>query len=131
MLLMILKFISPAWTSLLNSRPVFQSVYWILLLGCLTGISNLTCPKLTPLKPSSYYSIIRNSSGQLHGSDHSGQITWSHHDSTISLKKKIYLFFFLERREGERERNINVWLPLARHLLAHNPGMCPDWESNQ
>ena len=28
----------------------------------------------------------------------------------------------------ERERNINVWLPGD---LARNPGMCPDWESNQ
>ena len=27
------------------------------------------------------------------------------------------------------ERNMD-WLPLA-HNLAHNPGMCPDWESNQ
>ena len=46
------------------------------------------------------------------------------------------------RREGrkrERERNINV--PEKHQLvascapptgyLAHNPGMCPDWESNQ
>ena len=35
--------------------------------------------------------------------------------------------------EKERERKIHVWLPL--HVpptgdLAHNPGMCPDWESN-
>ena len=44
------------------------------------------------------------------------------------------LFIFRERgREGESERNINVWLPLARPPLglACNPGMCPDWESNQ
>ena len=29
---------------------------------------------------------------------------------------------------------MNVWLPLVSTLsgdLAHNPGMCPDWESNQ
>ena len=41
-------------------------------------------------------------------------------------------------REGERERTIDVGekhqrvsshTPPARHL-AHNPGMCPDWESN-
>ena len=33
----------------------------------------------------------------------------------------------------ERERNINVWLTLMHLIedLAHNPGMCPDWESNQ
>ena len=37
-------------------------------------------------------------------------------------------------REEERERNINVWLPLVHPLigdLACNPGMRPDWESNQ
>ena len=31
-------------------------------------------------------------------------------------------------REKERERNINVWLPLKcppPRDLAHNPGMCP------
>ena len=42
-------------------------------------------------------------------------------------------FIYLERGEGrekERERNINVWLLLVR-ALACNPGMCPDWESNQ
>ena len=49
------------------------------------------------------------------------------------LFKRFYLF--LDRREGkekERERNINVWLPLVRpptRYLALNPGMCPDWES--
>ena len=51
-----------------------------------------------------------------------------------SFFKKI-LFIFRERgREGERERNINVWLPLMHPLLgtwlACNPGMCPDWEPN-
>ena len=37
-------------------------------------------------------------------------------------------------KEKERERNISVWLPLAHPQpgnLACNPGMCPDWESNQ
>ena len=50
------------------------------------------------------------------------------------FKKRFYLFIFRERgREGERERNINVWLPLVLPRtgdLARNPGMCPDWESN-
>ena len=46
------------------------------------------------------------------------------------------MYLFLERREGkekERERNINVWLLLMPSTgdLARNPGMCPDWESNQ
>ena len=32
-----------------------------------------------------------------------------------------------------KERNISVWLPLTwppTGDLAHNPGMCPGWESN-
>ena len=46
---------------------------------------------------------------------------------------KYVIYLFLERGEGrEKERNINVWLPLASPTgdLACNPGMCPDWESN-
>ena len=49
---------------------------------------------------------------------------------------KDFIYLFLERgerREEERERNINVWLPLTRPLLgdlAWNPGLCPDRESN-
>ena len=36
----------------------------------------------------------------------------------MSLLKNFYLFIFRERgREGEREGNINVWLPLMRPLL--------------
>ena len=47
---------------------------------------------------------------------------------------KDFMYLFLERgeeREKERERNINVWLPLTHPQtgdLAHNPGVCPDWE---
>ena len=36
--------------------------------------------------------------------------------------------------EGERERNISVWLPLARPILGTwppTPGRCPDWELDQ
>ena len=50
---------------------------------------------------------------------------------------KYFIYLFLERGEGkekERERNINVWIPLPTPPtgdLAGNPGMCPDWESNQ
>ena len=51
------------------------------------------------------------------------------------------LFYFLERgerKEKERERNISVrekHESVASHTppagdMAHNPGMCPDWESN-
>ena len=44
-------------------------------------------------------------------------------------------FIFRERRrEGEKERNINVRLVASRMPpagdLARNPGMCPDWELN-
>ena len=50
---------------------------------------------------------------------------------------KDVIYWFLERGEGrerERERNINVWLLLTCPEpgdLVHNPGLCPDWESNQ
>ena len=54
----------------------------------------------------------------------------------ISFFFKDFIYLFLERgerREKERERNINVWLPHGPPTgdLAHNPGMCPDWELNQ
>ena len=48
----------------------------------------------------------------------------------------IYLFTFRERgREGEREGEQHQRV-VASHVpstgdLAHNPGMCPDWELNQ
>ena len=47
-----------------------------------------------------------------------------------------FFFFFLERGEGreKEKRNIDVWLPLTHPPtgdVACNPGMCPDWESNQ
>ena len=51
--------------------------------------------------------------------------------------KILFIYLFLERgeeRENERDRNICVWLALTNSApgdLAHNPGMCPDWESNQ
>ena len=54
----------------------------------------------------------------------------------LQKKKRFYLLLFGERgREGERkgERHQGV---AASHMpptrdLAHDPGMCPDWESNQ
>ena len=55
-------------------------------------------------------------------------------NSSIFLKDFIYLF--LERgeaKEKEKERNINVWLPLTHTLLGIWPipqCMCPDWELN-
>ena len=65
-----------------------------------------------------------------------------HNNDLIFLIKTFFICLFLERGEGrekERERNINVWLPLACPPLGapptgdpvQNPGMCPDWESNQ
>ena len=56
-------------------------------------------------------------------------------DLSLSFFKKDFIYLFLERGEGsenERERNINVCLPLAHPLLGTwcNPGVCPDWESN-
>ena len=47
----------------------------------------------------------------------------------------IYLFFRERGREEERERKKHQCV-VASHTsptgdLAHNPGMCPDWESNQ
>ena len=49
----------------------------------------------------------------------------------LSLFFKGFIYLFLERegREKERERNVNVWLPLV-HPLRHKPGMSPDWELN-
>ena len=72
----------------------------------------------------------------------SSVIVYSHyHHSEFCL---FFFFFFLdftylflekgEEREKEKERNINVWLPFICPSigdLALNPGMCPDWESNQ
>ena len=58
--------------------------------------------------------------------------------SFLSFFKRFYLFILEMGREGERERNIDVWethgsvaspLPPTRYL-AHNPGMCHDTESN-
>ena len=51
------------------------------------------------------------------------------------FKDFIYLFIFREKeREGEREGELYQWV-VAAHVaptgdLAHNPGMCPDWESH-
>ena len=49
---------------------------------------------------------------------------------------KDFIYLFLERgREGEREGEkhqcvVTSGTPPTGHL-AHNPGMCPDWEWNQ
>ena len=50
-------------------------------------------------------------------------------------KKDFFKFIFRERgREGEREGEKHQWVVASctPHTgdLAHNPGMCPDWELN-
>ena len=52
-----------------------------------------------------------------------------------SFSKRFYLFIFRERgREGEREGEKYQYVVASctppSEDLAHNPGMCPDWESN-
>ena len=50
---------------------------------------------------------------------------WKH----LLFLKRFYLFIFREQgREGERERNINVWLPLARPPLGTTTQA---WESDR
>ena len=49
---------------------------------------------------------------------------------------RFYLFIFRKRgREGPREGEKHQCVVASRTPttgdLAHNPGMCPDWESNQ
>ena len=54
--------------------------------------------------------------------------------SYLEILSYLFIYLFIERgREGERERNINVVASCVPPTgdLAHNPGMCPDWESNQ
>ena len=58
-------------------------------------------------------------------------LMWKHMSCFIFWGDFIYLF--LEKGEG-KERNINVWLPLVHSPLGTwpcDPGMYPDWESNQ
>ena len=50
--------------------------------------------------------------------------------------KVFYVFIFRDRgREGEREEEKHQCVVASHTLptgdLAHNPGMCPDWEWNQ
>ena len=51
------------------------------------------------------------------------------------FKDFIYFFFRERGKEGEREGEKHQWV-IVPHASptgdpAHNPGMCPDWESNQ
>ena len=54
---------------------------------------------------------------------------------SIHLFKKDFIYLLLERREGRKKEGEKHQCVLASHIpptedLAHNPGMCPDWESN-
>ena len=59
-----------------------------------------------------------------------------HSNCGVFFKECIYLFIFRDRgREGEREGEKHQYV-VASHVpptgdLAHNPGMCPNWESNR
>ena len=58
----------------------------------------------------------------------------SQNKSVHKLSLTDFICLFLKRREWkekEKEKNINVWLPLMLTLLDHNVGMSPDQESNQ
>ena len=49
---------------------------------------------------------------------------------------KIFKNLFLERGEGREKKREKQQCVVTSHSphsgdLAHNPGMCPDWESNQ
>ena len=46
---------------------------------------------------------------------------------------KDFICFFREEaeREGEKHQCVVASWVLPTGDLAHNPGMCPDWESNQ
>ena len=51
------------------------------------------------------------------------------------FKKILFIYFFRERKGGKkrgRETSMCGCLSTAHPTgdLAHNPGMCPDWESN-
>ena len=46
-------------------------------------------------------------------------------ENLLVFKDFIYLFFRQRGREGERERNISVWLPLAHSLLGTWSGLQP------
>ena len=45
---------------------------------------------------------------------------------------RVYLFIFRERgSEGEKHQCVVASCAPPTRDLAYNPGMCPDWESNQ
>ena len=71
--------------------------------------------------------------------DGKSHFTVDHDEIFLLILLFYFIYLFLERGEGrekERERNINAWCLLhapywGQGDLACNPGMFPDWESNQ
>ena len=63
---------------------------------------------------------------------HRGTVMFLTHEVIFTLLSPFLIFYlFLERgREGERETETSDPRTLPTRDLAHNPGMCPDWESN-
>ena len=50
----------------------------------------------------------------------------------MSFFSKDFIYLFLERgREEEKHQCVVPSHTLPTEDLAHNPRMCPDWESNQ
>ena len=60
------------------------------------------------------------------------RLFFSHAWSFFFFFFKIYLFIFRQRgREGEKPQCLVASRTPPTGDLAHNPGLCPDWESNQ
>ena len=58
-------------------------------------------------------------------------ITKSYYDYKTGLVLSFLRFYLFTFREGEggRKRGKETYVPPTEDL-AHNPGMCPDWELN-
>ena len=59
----------------------------------------------------------------------------SHFNFLIQFLKRFYLFIFSQRgmeveREAEKHQCVVAFRAPPSGDLAHNPGKCPDWESN-
>ena len=63
-----------------------------------------------------------------------GISSWNPHNNSF-FKKRFYLFIFREGEGKEKGREASMCGCLLQRAptgdLAHNPGMCPDWESNR
>ena len=66
---------------------------------------------------------------------HSAPIDSVNATGVTFLKKILFIFIFGQRgregeREGEKHQCVETHGPHTGDLT-HNPGMCPDWKSNQ